>query len=135
MAERETSRHVLVLSDAEEIHLVIRDVLEDEGYRVTSGAYLNGDIGNVTRESPDAILIDCNRMDLDQSVMFLREVRSWPHLREIPIIACTGAVRQIEEYRPQVDELGLRIILKPFDIDELAMVVAGSFAGKPPAAC
>lgn len=129
MAEQGTPGHVLVLSDAEDISLLIRELLEDEGYRVTSGAYLAGDIDEVTGLAPDAILIDCNSMELDPSVAFLRKVRSYPHLRHIPIVACTSAVKLIDEYRPQVEELGLHVIKKPFDINDLAVVIAEGLAG------
>ena len=41
----------------------------------------------------DAILIDCNRMELEESVSYLREIRALPHLRDTPIIASTSAVK------------------------------------------
>lgn len=127
MARRIESPHILVLSDDEDVRLVIEDLLEEEGYRVTHGPYLTGDIAEVLRSTPDAIVIDCNRMELDESVSFLRTVRNASHLREIPIIASTSAVKIIDGYGDEVAELGLRVIRKPFDIDRLAVVVAECF--------
>jgi CheY-like chemotaxis protein len=129
MAERDTHAHVLVLSDAQDIHSLIRELLVDEGHRVTSGSYLTGDIGAVTSQAPDVILIDCNRMDLDESVDFLRTIRSYAHLRDIPIVACTSAVRVIDNYLSQIEELNLQIVKKPFDINNLAIIVADSLDG------
>jgi CheY-like chemotaxis protein len=131
MADEHEPGRVLVLSDAEDIQSVLRELLEDEGYRVTTGAYLTGDIDTVTSRSPDAILIDCNRMELDESVRFLRTLRSHAHLRDTPIIACTSAVRLIDAYRPQIEELELHVIPKPFDLNILAAVIADSLARHP----
>lgn len=133
MAGHATREHILVLSDTEDVLLVIRELLEDEGYEVSVDAYLTGDVESVKRTSPDAILIDCNRMELEESVGYLREIRSLPHFRDIPIIASTSAVRIIDDYQPQVEELGLRVLRKPFDIDNLAEIVAESLGGRPPA--
>jgi CheY-like chemotaxis protein len=130
MVEQSEQRHVLILSDAEDIHALLRELLEDEGYRVSSLPYLTGDMADVTAQTPDAILIDCNRMELDGSVAFLRSLRSHAHMREIPIVACTSAVRLIDAYRPQIDELRLRVVPKPFDINDLAAVMAESLSGR-----
>src|SRR5687767_6211963 len=134
MSEQVHPGHILVLSDTEDIHAVIRELLEDEGYRVTSGAYLTGDIDAVTSQAPDAILIDCNRMELDGSVAFLTEIRSWPHLRDIPIVACTSAVRLVDDYHEAIESLDLQIVKKPFDIDTLASIISDSLARHPGAA-
>ena len=128
MSDRRAPRHILVLSDDEDIRLVIHDLLEEEGYRVTHRPYLTGALEEVLRSTPDAIVIDCSRMDLNESVAFLRTVRGEDHLRAIPIIASTSAVKVIDAYGDEVEELGLRIIRKPFDIDLLAGVVAECFS-------
>jgi len=124
-------RHILVMSDTEDVRLVIHDLLVEEGYRVTHHPYLTGDIATVTGASPDAIVIDCNRMDLDESVAYLRRVRQQAHLRDIPIIASTSAVRVIDRYAAEVEELHLRVLRKPFDIEILAGIVAECLSDRP----
>lgn len=131
MSDQRGPRHILVLSDDEDVRIVIHDVLEEEGYRVTNRPYLTGDAGETLRATPDAILIDCNRKELDESVEFLRTVRAEPHLREIPIIASVSAVKILDDYQHEVDALGLRVLRKPFDIERLVVVVAECFAERP----
>lgn len=131
MSDARAPRHILVLSDDEDVRLVIHDLLEEEGYRVTDRPYLSGDTETTLRATPDAILIDCNRMELDASVEFLRIVRSEPHLREIPIIASVSAVKILDDYQHEVNALGLRVLRKPFDIERLAEVIAECFAERP----
>ena len=120
MARQGARGQILVLSDSQDMQFVIRELLEDEGYGVDTGPYLTGDIETVASSSPDAIVIDCNRMELEESVTYLRAIRAFPHLGEIPIIASTSAVRIIDEFQSEVDEMGLRVLRKPFDIEVLA---------------
>jgi CheY-like chemotaxis protein len=127
MAGERVGRHILVLGDDEDVRLVIGDLLDEEGYQVSHGPYLDGDTEAVLRTTPDAIVIDCNRMDLDGSVAFLRRVRAQPHLAGIPIVASTSAVKVVDQYQQEVDALGLHIIRKPFDIELLADAVAACF--------
>lgn len=129
MSDQGVPRHILVLSDDEDVRLVIRDLLEDEGYRVTNRPYLTGDTEEVLRATPDAILIDCSRKELDESVAFLHRVRAVPHLTDIPVIASTSAVKVIDDYQHEVDALRLHVVRKPFDIEVLADVVASCFVG------
>ena len=131
MSDQSGPRHILVLSDDEDVRLVIQDLLVEEGYRVTNGPYLSGDTEEVLRATPDAILIDCNRMELDASVTFLRTVRAVPNLRDTPVIASVSAVKILDDYQDEVDALGLHVLRKPFDIEMLADVVAECFAEKP----
>lgn len=127
MSEGHVPRQILVLSDDEDVRLVIHDLLEEEGYRVSNRPYLTGDAETTLRATPDAILIDCNRMELDESIAFLHRVRDQPHLAHIPIIASTSAVKIIDNYQHEVDALGVRVLRKPFDIEMLADVVAECF--------
>lgn len=39
--------------------------------------------------------------------------------RDIPVIVCTGAVRQVEEMQPHLAEMKVAVVLEPFDIDQL----------------
>ena len=43
--------------------------------------------------------------------------------RDIPVIVCTGAARQIEELRSHLLEMKVQVVLKPFDIDHLIEVI------------
>jgi CheY-like chemotaxis protein len=42
-----------------------------------------------------------------------------PKTANIPIILCTGAVREVQELEGQLKEMKIQVLLKPFDIDEL----------------
>lgn len=118
--------HVLVVNDTQEIIDLMRDLLEGEGYRVsTSLAVL--DMDKVRKLAPDVIVQDLLFEQVqEQGWKFLTLVRLDPELARVPVILCTAAVQTVREagMAQQLDRLGVRIVLKPFDIEELLTVLA-----------
>lgn len=116
--------HVLVVDDSPEILSLIRDLLEEELLRVTTCSDGDVDLGKLVGIAPDLILLDPMSGPAEGLLQHLiGDARSL----QIPIIFCTGAVRD------EVDEMGERwgaiapmIVRKPFDIDHLlGLVQAG----------
>jgi CheY-like chemotaxis protein len=52
---------------------------------------------------------------------FLELVRLDPELARIPLLLCTAAVQMVRdpEMAEHLDQLGVRVVLKPFTIEEL----------------
>ncbi|HEU5434055.1 MAG TPA: hypothetical protein VFU81_20465, partial [Thermomicrobiales bacterium] len=51
-----------------------------------------------------------------------------PRTAGIPLVLCTGAVREVEAWRPLLDAWGVAVVFKPFDIDHLAATIAAQLA-------
>ena len=97
------------------------ELLEEEGYRVTCSLALL-DIAKVKALVPDVIIQDILFEGTQElGWKFLTLVRLDPELAQIPLILCTAAVRTINEpeMAEQLDRLGVRVVLKPFLIDDL----------------
>jgi CheY-like chemotaxis protein len=126
--------HVLVVNDTQEILDLMRDLLEEEGYRVTTSlAFL--DIGKARELAPDVIIQDLLfEQTQEQGWEFLTLIRMDPELARVPLILCTAAVPTIKdpEMAQQLDQLGVRVILKPFNIDELLTVLAEVLGAQAP---
>jgi hypothetical protein len=43
--------------------------------------------------------------------------------RDLPIIVCTAAAKQVTELSSHLNELGVYVVLKPFDIDHLLEII------------
>jgi CheY-like chemotaxis protein len=118
--------HILVINDTQEILDLIQVLLEDEGYRVTTSlALLNLD--KVKALMPDVIVQDLLFEGMQETGWkFLTLVRLDPQLAHIPLILCTAAVQTINDPQmaAQLDRLGVRVVLKPFDLEELLRVLA-----------
>jgi two-component system response regulator VicR len=113
--------HILVINDTQEILDLIQVLLEDEGYRVTTSlALLNMD--KVKSLAPDIIVQDLLfEGSQETGWKFLTLVRLDPQLARIPLVLCTAAMQTVHdpEMAEQLDRLGVRVVLKPFDIEEL----------------
>jgi hypothetical protein len=46
-----------------------------------------------------------------------------PRTAQIPLILCTGAVREVEALSGHLTEMGIRVVLKPFSIYHLLVVI------------
>jgi two-component system response regulator VicR len=113
--------HVLIVNDTQEILDLMQELLEDEGYRVTTSLALL-DLDKVRALAPDIIVQDLLFEGTQElGWKFLTLARLDPVLARIPLVLCTAAVRTVNdpEMAEQLDRQGIRVVLKPFTIDDL----------------
>ena len=113
--------HILVINDTQEILDLLQELLEEEGYRVTTSLALL-DLAKVKALAPDVMVQDLLFEGTQElGWKFLTLVRLDPDLARIPLILCTAAVRTVNdpEMAEQLDRQGIRVVLKPFTIDDL----------------
>jgi len=118
--------HVLLVDDAPDIRELLRDVLEDEGYRVTSRATVQ-QLATVRELAPDLIVHDLLFAEHAPSGWtFMHALRQDPQVGHLPVILCTadGRVRTDACLVQQVWRLGLRVVLKPFDLTDFLALLA-----------
>lgn len=115
---------IMVVNDTQEILDMFRDLLEYEGYEVVLYSYAIQDMDEIARHQPDLIILD---------YVFGAEVSGWQLLQklkmrrdtaEIPVVICSAAKRQIEEIEGHLVAMGVGIVLKPFNIDDLLKTVS-----------
>ena len=122
----DTPAHVLVMDDTPVILELLQELLEDEGYRVTTCRDLL-DLPQIRAVHPDVIVQDLRFAGVQEaSSQLLTAARRDPALAHIPIILCTAAMRVVQDavMAEQLRQLRVRVVLKPFDIDELLAVLA-----------
>ncbi|MBW3634595.1 MAG: response regulator [Chloroflexi bacterium] len=118
--------HILVINDTQEILDLMQELLEEEGYRVTTSLALL-DIDKVKALAPDIIVQDLlfeGTQEIGWKLLTL--VRLDPQLARIPLVLCTAATRTVNdpEMAEQLDRQGIRVVLKPFDIEQLLTTLA-----------
>jgi CheY-like chemotaxis protein len=113
--------HILVINDTQEILDLIQELLEEEGYLVTT-SLARLDIHKIKALAPNVIVQDLLFEGMqEEGWKFLTLVRLDPELARIPLILCTAATRTVNdpEMAAQLDRLGIRVVLKPFNIEDL----------------
>jgi CheY-like chemotaxis protein len=124
--------HVLIINDSQEILSLMAELLEDEGYRVTTWLALL-DMDKVKALAPDVVVQDLLFEGMQETGWkFLQLMRLDPELARIPLILCTAAVRTINEpeMAEQLDRLGVSVVLKPFLIEDLLSAITGALTAQ-----
>jgi CheY-like chemotaxis protein len=123
--------HILCVNHAPEILALFRDLLEDEGFRVSTLTTVERDLDEVVALAPDLITIDYMWTTSDNEWTFLTLLRMDPRTQHIPIILCTGAVVQAREMEQHLTTIGVRIVLKPFNIEAFVRAVYDELGLEP----
>ena len=109
---------VLLVEDEESLRLVIRDLLEREGYRVAEAVDGVQALDQVDRVAPDALILDLNLPRLD-GYSVLQQLRSRPQTADLLVMVLTA--KGDEDNEVKVFELGADDFLqKPFRARALA---------------
>jgi len=121
-------RHIMVVNDTQEILDLFRDLLEEEGYRVSLYSFAFQDLAEVKQRKPDLVILDFIIGGEAQGWQLLQKLRMDRETMSIPIIVCTAAIALIRELEGRLRDKNVGIILKPFDIDDLLREVSRALA-------
>jgi DNA-binding response OmpR family regulator len=123
--------HILCVNHSPEILNLLRDLLEGEGFRVSTLTAVDRDLDAIVRLQPDVITIDYMWTTSDNEWTFLTLMTMDPRTSRIPVILCTGAVSQVMEMENHLAQLGIRVVLKPFEIEDLVHAVQAALRRDP----
>ncbi len=119
-----TARHILVVDDEPDIRDLVRDVLEDEGYSVTTAE--NGTAAREARRQrrPDLILLDIWMEDVD-GITLLRE---WSESGDLPCPVVMMSGHGTVETAVEATRLGAYdFIEKPISLAKLLLTIERAF--------
>jgi signal transduction histidine kinase len=118
---------VLYVEDDPSSEVLVRRVLESEGFQVVTAADGLSAIEVAQRETPDLILMDINIGGLDGYEVTTR-LRTLEELQQIPIVAVTAATLQGDRERALIAGC-TGYISKPIDVDEFPRQVRSFLHG------
>lgn len=129
MGSAASQRHILLIDDSPEILDVVKEILMDEGYRVSTS------LAPIAPAALDTLAPDLIVQDLlfdgkpDAALSDLALTHSTPEFAGIPRILCTAASDLVREpaMAARLDRLGVRVLLKPFLLEDLLAAVADAF--------
>lgn len=116
-------RHILAGDDSPMILELFREILEEEGYRVSVSRHAL-DLAEVKRIGPDLVILNHMLTDGEGSGwQLLRELRADPDTTDLPVVVCTGAVQKVRAEEEFLGAVGANVVIKPFNINELVRAV------------
>lgn len=116
---RDAPLHAVVMDDARELLPLYKEVLSEEGFRVTLIDDVVTDIGEILQLDPDLIVLDLLVAHVNRGLPFLRSLREDPAGSDIAVIVCSAANEVLHELDDEIRRLNATLISKPFDIDRL----------------
>jgi two-component system cell cycle response regulator DivK len=109
--------HILYIEDEPGNRMLVRRVLEAEGFVVSEAESGLSGLEIATQMEPDLILLDINLPEID-GYDLAKRFRETPNLSEVPILAVTANVMHGD--RERTLEAGCDgYIQKPIDVDQL----------------
>ncbi len=129
MADVSTPPHVLVMNDTQEIIDLLRELLEEEGYRVSTSLYVL-DLDKIKTLAPDVIVLDVMFEGHDNGWKFLTLSRLDPEVCVIPLLLCTAAVQTVKPMEEHLASVGVGVVLKPFDLNHLLWAINQALSGQ-----
>lgn len=108
---------ILYVEDHPDNRLLVRRILQSEGFTVIEAINATQALEKVKDLTPDLILMDINMPDMDGYTLTAR-LKEFKHLARVPIIALTANVMRGDRERSL--EAGCDgYIQKPIDVDNL----------------
>lgn len=114
---------ILVINDTQEILELFQDLLEGEGYEVIISSFAPKTVYEIGSLQPDLVILDLVFGSERIGWQLLQQMRMYRPTARIPIIVCTAAREDVREMEPQLVSHGAFLVLKPFDIDEIILIV------------
>lgn len=115
--------HILCINHSSDVLTLQKAILEEEGFRATIHSHLEKDLDAIVALAPDAIVLDYMWRQSDDGWVFLNLLTMDRRTREMPIVLCTGAVREARDMQDHLTSLGIRVVLKPFHLEHLINAV------------
>jgi twitching motility two-component system response regulator PilH len=124
-------KRVLVINDTKEILELFRDVLEREmGHQVILMSFAPDELERIVEHRPDLVIVDFMIGEREmEGWQLLQKMRMHPTTADIPIVACTAAIKQVRETEAYLLEQGIEVVLKPFTIEQLEGAVKRALEG------
>src|SRR6185295_3313526 len=112
LSKRAGKHTILLVEDEESLRLVLRDLLEREGYTIVEAADGVQALDEIDRSAPDAVVLDLNLPRLD-GYGILSHIRARAATANLPVLVLTAKADEDNEVR--VFEIGANdFITKPF---------------------
>ncbi|HZS75237.1 MAG TPA: response regulator [Ktedonobacteraceae bacterium] len=115
--------HILVVNDDQSLLDLYRMVLESEGYVVKDSLIAFEEITEVEQMRPDLIILDAKLGYHYEGLLFLQKLKLYPGTRHIPVMVCTAATREMREQQETLQQKGIPLLYKPFELDELLALI------------
>ena len=120
-------RRIVVINDDHAVLELYRDILEELHLDPVVMATEGVETDRIREANPDAVILDLNVGEqADYGLRMAEELRADSEYAAIPIMVCTANANALDGTRAQLKRIGVPIVLKPFDVNELDALLTGN---------
>ena len=113
----QATRTILIVDDDRSVADTFARMLKLEGFGVATALSAETGLELAETVNPQAIILDM-RMPITNGLQFLRQVRSRPHLVDVPVAIVTGDYFLPESIQNELKSLGASIRFKPLWLED-----------------
>ena len=113
---------IMVVNDSMEFLQLMEELLTGEGYEVSLVETGAGTRAAAQQIRPDLLILDVRLPDMS-GFEVLNLLRLDPETQSTPVLLCTAAVRDVQAQEQVLQERGIPVLFKPFDLDDLLQAV------------
>jgi CheY-like chemotaxis protein len=120
----QAQKRIVVVDDDQQLAELMREFLTDEGYAVEVCAHGDQAFAVIRSLLPNLIILDVRMAEIGGlGVLYL--LSTDPQTRAIPVLMCTAvSAGEMQPWQDVLDEKGVPILYKPFELAQLADQVA-----------
>ena len=122
------TRTILIVDDDRSVTDTFARILKLEGFRVATALSAEDGLELANNIRPDGILLDM-RMPITSGLQFLRQVRSRPHLVDVPVAIVTGDYFLSDPIQNELKSLGAAVRFKPMWLEDLVALARTLVSG------
>jgi len=117
-------KHIMVINDTQEILELFREILHTEaGHDVSLFSFEPQMLEHVKQVNPDLIISDHVFGEEKIGWQFIQRLKMDRDTAAIPVIVCSGAIKELKEIEGYLMQKNIGVLYKPFDIEELLNLV------------
>ena len=125
----QVQKRIMVVDDDQQLADLMREFLSDEGYAVEVCSQGDQAFSFIRGVLPDLIILDVRMAEIGGlGVLYL--LSTDPQTRQIPVLMCTAvSAGEMEPWQEVLDQKGVPILYKPFELAQLAAQVEAMLPG------
>lgn len=110
-------KKVLVVDDEDNIRLLYKEEMEDEGYQVFLASNAKEAMKRVVEDKPDLVILDIKMPEVD-GIEVLKQIKETD--KNLPVILCSAYGRYKQDFRVWASDA---YVVKSADLQELKLTV------------
>lgn len=123
---------IAVVNDDTTFLTMMCEILAEEGWEAYTLREADAAFEELRRDPPDLIILDVQLDTPETGWRVLNLLKLDRATRTVPVVICSAALHDLQEKESYLNERGVGILVKPFDLDDLYACVRSMLeTGKP----